>query len=106
MFYPLGGCETQPLISMTNITLRNITSHGSLLPPGVIRCNETNPCTGFVFEDVNMRSILWDTLGYGFITEYTYGELRGNNHPLPTFLKAGEPVRATPSWKDGLESHV
>jgi hypothetical protein len=39
-------------ITVRNITLRNIKSTGGLLPPGIIRCNETNPCTGFVFDNV------------------------------------------------------
>lgn len=90
---------------MTNITLRNVTSTGSLLPPGIIRCNETNPCTGFVFEDVNMRTPLWDMLGYGFITEFAYGESRGSTHPVPAFLKKGDPVSATRSWADGLDDY-
>lgn len=71
MLYPLDKhCETQPLITMSDITLRNVTSTRGLLPAGILRCNETNPCTGFVFEDVSITSPLWDILGYGWITEF------------------------------------
>jgi hypothetical protein len=106
MIYPIDKrCETNPLVPMTNIVLRNITSYGSLLPPGIIRCNETNPCTGFVFEDVNMRTPLWDMLGYGFITENVYGVSTGTTFPDPQFLKSGEPLRAIPSWMDGLDEY-
>jgi hypothetical protein len=71
MFYPFGDeCETQPLIAMHNITLRDITSHGSLLPPGIIRCNHTNACTGFVWDNVQASGLRgwWDWAGLGFIT--------------------------------------
>jgi hypothetical protein len=98
MIYPLNEhCDTQPRVTIKDITLRNITSHGSLLPPGIIRCNETNPCNGFVFEDINMRSFLWDTFGFGFISEAVYGTVK-NVHPDPKFLKVGEPVLKQTSY--------
>ena len=58
MLYPLGGdadCLTQPLITIADIQIRNLTSHGGFLPPGVMRCNVTNPCRGFVFENVHIH---------------------------------------------------
>ena len=54
MLYPLGGCETQPRIDVQNITIRDLNSTGGFLPPGVVRCNESNPCTDINFEDVNI----------------------------------------------------
>jgi polygalacturonase len=74
MLYPLGGCRTQPLIDVRNITLRNITSRGGFLPPGIIRCNKTNPCTGINFENVDIRG-WWDSLNLSFISEYAYGSV-------------------------------
>lgn len=85
MLYPLEPCRTNPRVPFKDITLRNVTSTGSLLPPGIIRCNETNPCHGFLFENVQLTSVFWDLIGYGFITENVYGEHRGNTHPVPAF---------------------
>ena len=63
MLYPINKhCETQPRVSIRDITVRNVTSRGGLLPAGIIRCNQSNPCTGFKFEDVNLKSQFWDTL--------------------------------------------
>ena len=90
MFYPLvKKCETQPRISISDITLRNITSTGSILPAGILRCNSTNPCTNFRFEDVKLTSFLWDMIGEGFITEYVEGTHNGNVHPDPKFKAPG-----------------
>ena len=69
MFYPFGGeCDTQPRITISNITLRNVTSHGGLLPAGIIRCNETNVCKNFTFDNVHVQSLLWDALDIGYNT--------------------------------------
>lgn len=78
MFYPLTGCETEPLISMNNITLNNIRSYNSLLPPGIIRCNSTNECKNFVWNNVHATSIFgwWEFLGLNFITEHVHGDVR------------------------------
>ena len=84
MFYPLGGCETQPLITVANITLRNVQQYGNILPPGIIRCNETHKCHGFEFDNVN-ESGLWRWLGIGYITEDVYGKAL-NSHPRPSFI--------------------
>jgi len=89
MVYPLQPCPTQPLISITNITLRNVTSEGGYLPAGIIRCNKTNPCTGFKFEDVTIKSFFWDTLKQGYISEYIEGETSGNVFPDPGFKPTG-----------------
>ena len=88
MFYPIGGCETQPLITLADITLRNIESHGNLLTPGVIRANETNPGTGFVFENVRQTS-WWTSIRANYITENIYGETSGS-YPIPFFLNDGD----------------
>ena len=89
MIYPINrDCPTNPRITMQDITLRNITSTGGLLPAGILRCNSTNPCTGFVFEDVNVKSAFWDLLGYGYITEFVEGTST-NNFPDPNFKAPG-----------------
>jgi len=74
MIYPINNdCPTNPRITMENITLRNITSTGGLLPAGILRCNSTNPCKNFTFEDVSIKGALWDLLNIGWITEYVEG---------------------------------
>jgi hypothetical protein len=86
MVYPLDPhCETQPFINITEIYLKNVTSTGGLLMAGILRCNETNPCVDFHFEDVSMKSLFWDIIGLGFITENIYGTAK-NVFPLPEFL--------------------
>ena len=83
MLYPLSPCETQPLIKMERITLDNIQQSGNVLPPGVIRCNETNPCTDFTFNNVNDKSI-WTRLNFNYIVENVEG-IVSNSSPIPAF---------------------
>jgi polygalacturonase len=68
MLYPLlQNCQTQPRITVRNITLRNVDSVNGILPPGIIRCNETNPCRDITFDNVKVTG--WFTLlNYGYIT--------------------------------------
>jgi hypothetical protein len=91
MLYPLAGgdatCATQPLITVKDIQLHNVTSHGGILPPGVIRCNETHPCTDFVWDNVHIHG-WWRILGLGFITEFTSGTVT-QSHPVPAFTNLG-----------------
>ena len=83
MLYPLiEECETQPRITMRNITLRNVRSTGGYLP-GIVRCNETNPCTDIVFDNVHIDG-LFSQFKYGFITENVYGQSI-NSYPDPGF---------------------
>jgi len=55
-----------------NITLRNVQQYGTLLPPGIIRCNSTNPCTGFVFDNVKAHG-WWRLFGLNYIVENVEG---------------------------------
>jgi polygalacturonase len=70
-FFPLfnSTCQTQPLVPVTNLVVRNVTMTGALLSPGVLRCNDTNPCTGWLFEDVNISSATNFPAGDAFICE-------------------------------------
>ena len=83
MTYPFGDCATEPLVSINNITIRNLESHGGFLPPGIIRCNETNTCENFVFENIEIHG-WWDQMGWGFITEFAHGTST-NVYPDPGF---------------------
>ena len=82
MLYPLTPCETQPLITIANVTLRNV-QHTESLTPGVIRCHETNPCTGFEWNMVN-GSGWWHFLGFNYITSNVQGEVI-DSKPIPAF---------------------
>lgn len=55
MTFPLKHCPTNPLVSMRNITLRNIDMQDTIaIYSGAIRCNRANPCTEFHFQNVNV----------------------------------------------------
>jgi hypothetical protein len=73
MLYPLNrDCDVNPLVTMRNIKVRNVHIQGGIFPPGVIRCNATNPCTGFEFTNVNVTG--WFTQqNIGYITENVIG---------------------------------
>jgi hypothetical protein len=69
---------------MRNITLRNIDVKGSVLTPGVIRCNETNPCYDFTFDNVHMDA-WYNNYNKTFHTENVYGTVI-NSFPDPGFM--------------------
>lgn len=83
MLYPLlTSCDTQPRITVRNITLKNIYSIGGYLV-GIVRCNATNPCTNINFENVRHDGFFASQKN-GFITENVYGTVI-NSHPDPHF---------------------
>jgi polygalacturonase len=84
-FYPIDGtqCPTQPRVPVTRLTLRNVTVVNALLSPGVLRCNETNPCSGWQFDNVHMSSVSdWPVAG-GFLCENVVGSTWTNTSPMP-----------------------
>jgi len=84
MLYPINrDCPTQPRVTIDGITLRNVEVKGSVLIPGIIRCDPANPCRNFYFENVNHDA--WYTrVGLGFIVENVYGYSH-NTFPDPGF---------------------
>lgn len=53
-FYPLNTtCATNPLVTISNVALMNISMHGGITLPGVILCDPSNPCQNVSFENVN-----------------------------------------------------
>ena len=52
--YPLKGsdCPTQPLITIRDIAIVNVTFTNGYMMPGVIQCDPTNPCTNITFDNV------------------------------------------------------
>mmetsp|Transcript_17902 Transcript_17902/g.34219 ORF Transcript_17902/g.34219 Transcript_17902/m.34219 type:complete len:525 (-) Transcript_17902:197-1771(-) len=84
MLFPVDKkCATQPRIRISNVQLRNITSVGNLLPPGIVRCNKKNPCTRFVFKDVHLSGAPYDPLDRGgWYCEHVYGDTY-DSFPIP-----------------------
>jgi hypothetical protein len=78
--------------------LRNITSHGGILPPGIIRCNETNACHGINFENVQLHGVWRYFLG-NFIVENAYGTVTDSS-PKPAILP--EDSSSKPTFFDPL----
>ena len=104
-------CPTQPLVTMNNIILRNITATETLPlfeGPGVILCDAANPCTNFVFENVTNTMftgsiqdiydelpifyipgivfptpIRTDDWEFEYITSNVYGKVDENTFPVP-----------------------
>ena len=102
MLYPiLPNCATQPRVTVRNITLRNVYSTSGILPPGIIRCNATNPCRDFTFENVFVTG-WFSVFDYGYITENVVGT-EINAYPSPGFAKSLEELedKAYPDW--GME---
>lgn len=90
MTYPLESCETQPLVDVRNITLKNVKSDGGFLPPGIVRCNATNPCQDINFEGVHLDG-WWKNMNWTFISEYAHGSAK-DSFPDPQLGKASERV--------------
>lgn len=88
MLYPLKPCETSGLVSFSNFTLSNINIYNAILPPGVIRCNETSPCTGFEFNNVHAHG-WWKLLGLNYIVENVQGTVT-DSRPKPAYVAPGE----------------
>lgn len=85
MLYPLDPkCATDPEVSVTRITLRNISVKYPLLPyAGVLRCNATNPCSGWVFDNVTVEAIPNVPDKPVYICENIINSTVINSSPLP-----------------------
>jgi polygalacturonase len=49
---PTATCETNPLVTIRNISLIDVSFRNTLLVPGVFWCDPVAPCTGFVVQNV------------------------------------------------------
>ena len=79
-------CPTQPRVNLTDIYLRNVTAVNSIFTnPAVLNCNHTNPCTGFVFENVHFEDSYWpwDEL---YLCRNVYGDF-DDCHPKPLCIE-------------------
>ena len=79
--FPLPGkkCQTDPLVTITDITIRNVNIYGGVLSPGVIHCNVTNPCTNFVFDGVNVYDRSHFPVEGGFYCDNVQGTATNSN---------------------------
>jgi len=73
---------TNPRVNMSNIFITNLTSSDGWINAGVLRCNETNPCHGFNFENVYITG--WDSENY--TCNSIYGSCK-NCTPVPYCMK-------------------
>jgi hypothetical protein len=67
------------LVTVDTIVLRNITIYGGILSPGVIVCNATNPCTNFLFDNVNVYNRSMWPVKEGFYCENVKGVAINSN---------------------------
>jgi len=79
--FPLPGteCITDPLVTVRNITLRNVNIYGGLLSPGLLLCNATNPCTNFLFDNVNVYDRSSFPVEKGYMCENVIGQAINSN---------------------------
>lgn len=111
MLYPFdkkGTCQTQPRVTLKNITLDNIKIHKSFLYPYTIRCNVTNPCTEINFYDVVTDEWQHGQPETGYVCEYASGKRRGNYPPIHCLDDISTspmemPVKKRTIWEDALE---
>ena len=105
MLYPLIDCLTNELVTIKDITLNNVQIYDSVLPPGIVRCNETNPCTNMIFQNVNVAGGWWRWIHLGYIVENVYGTVVASE-PIPEFINDSGVVYETPDKMIGRAEFV
>ena len=97
-FYPLPGtkCQTQPLVPVTHLTIRNLTAIKSWLSPGVLMCNAYGPGTNWLMEDINIDSVLKFPMGDHFLCEALVNATWSNVN-----VNCTDHIFANPSLKRG-----
>ena len=81
-FVNFWQCEANPRVNMTDIYLYNVSVDQPITNPGIMSCNETNPCTGFVFDNVKF---VGDSIE-PYVCQNIYGEAT-NSYPNPWCFK-------------------
>jgi hypothetical protein len=88
--YPLPGtaCPTDPQVTLANITLRNFVVTQSVLSPGIVIANASNPGTGFVFDNVVFdQPGAWpvnNSAGGAYLCANVHGVATGGTSPVPS----------------------
>ncbi|RNA26782.1 glycoside hydrolase family, partial [Brachionus plicatilis] len=77
-FFPLPGteCPSDPLVTVEDITLRNVSIYGGLLSPGIMRCHEKNPCKNLIFDGVNVYNRSLFPIENGYLCENFSGHAK------------------------------
>ncbi len=110
LFPKITNCPTQPLVTVSRITLKNVIAVDTVPlfeGPGVVLCDQVNPCKDIVFDNVVNKmytgnvSAIFDALPvevprvvfptqfrsgdwtFDYITTNSYGTLFGNVEPAP-----------------------
>ena len=82
-FIDFVRCPTQWRVNITNISLINVTAVNSVLTnPGIMNCNFTNPCTGFIFNNVKYINITYHNYDDLYYCHNVYGNFT-NVSPKP-----------------------
>jgi hypothetical protein len=87
--FPLNGtlCPTDPEVTITNITLRNVKVNNALLSPGILLMNASNPGTNWTFDGVVFNNVsTWPVPG-NFLCENVAGIATGGTFPVPPCFK-------------------
>ena len=89
-FYPIvKECPTQPRVSITNITLEDVTFEDGITLPGVMLANVSTPYTNFRFNNVTNSGFLSGNflLDQNYVCENVQGVANGMTNPLPACFK-------------------
>ena len=78
------------MVTVQNITLRNVNIYGGVLSPGIIVCNATNPCTNFLFDNVNVYNKSPFPVENGYLCENVKGHAINSNLVPDCFINLSE----------------
>jgi hypothetical protein len=99
--YPLPGqaCPTQPLVPVTNLQLTNVIFKDALLSPGILRCNASGPCTGWVWDNVQSSTLSgWPLNGNNYLCAALPGAIFNNVN--------GKCVNSTSAIEAPADNHI
>ena len=80
---PNTTCPTDPEVTVANITLRRVRVSNTLMSPGVMLMNATNPGRNVTFDGVVFTNYsTWPVSG-GYLCENVLGRAIGGTSPVP-----------------------
>lgn len=88
--FPLKGfeCVADPEVTVANITIRRMRVSNTLMSPGVLLMNSSNPGEGFVFDDVVYTNVTaWPMKDANFYCANVNGVATGGTSPIPPCFK-------------------
>ena len=103
-FFPIPGhkCPTQPCVPVTNLKLKNVFMKDALLSPGIMRCNESNPCTGWEWNNVTVKSLQdWPVNSNNFLCHAVHGANFTDVTPACTDHISGYGTKAPQAGAEG-----